>query len=154
MADENMDRLNWLDPCVAIVAIPPVLGMIAWLAVLAMTGVSGHHPILDLQPRNLSEAAAFRDSGAIVRRVNAGEDPNRPGEVRAGVILPATATLAPIEAAAASRQAETVQLLLDLGASPDADSWQRAWCISDFSDVRSLLELHRPDGALDECVEP
>ena len=149
-----MDRLNKLDPFVAAVAIPPILGTIAWLAVLAMTGVSGHHPILNLQPSNLSEAAAFLDIGAVVRRIDAGEDPNRPGDVRAGVILPAAATLAPIEAAAASRQAETVQLLLDLGASPDADSWQRAWCISDFADVRSLLALHRPDGALEECVEP
>jgi len=149
-----MDRLNKFDPFVAIVAIPPVLGTIAWLVVLVMTEVFGHHPILDLQPRNLSEAAAFRDVGALVRLVDAGENPNHPGEVRAGVILPETTTLVPIEAAAASRQAETVQLLLDLGASLDADSWQRAWCVSDHPGVRSLLALYRPEAALQQCAEP
>jgi hypothetical protein len=154
MASQNMDRLNKIDPFVALVAIPPVLGAITWLVVLVLAGATGNHPIWDLQPRNLAEAAAFRDAGAVVRRVDAGEDPDGPGEVRAGVILAAAATLVPIEAAAASREAGTVQLLLDLGASPDADSWQRAWCISDASDVRSLLAMHRPDGALEECGEP
>jgi hypothetical protein len=154
MASANMAQLNKLDPTVATVAIPPILGAIAWLVVLAMTGVSGQHPIWDLQPRNLAEAAAFRDSGAVVRRVAAGEDPNRPGEVRAGVIRPVSTTLVPIAAAAAIREAGMVQLLLDLGASPDADAWQRAWCISDAADVRSLLALHRPEGTLEECVAP
>ena len=154
MARQHMDRLKNLDPFVALVVIPPVLGLVAWLVVLALAGATGSHPIWGLQPRNLAEAAAFRDVGAVVRRVEAGEDLNRPGEVRARVILPSATTLAPIEAAAASREAGTVQLLFDLGASPDADSWRRAWCISDATDVRTLLALHRPDGALEECVEP
>ena len=149
-----MDQLNKLGPIVATVAIPPVLGVVAWLVVLAMTGFSDHHPIWNLQPRNLAEAAAFRDAGAVVRRVDAGEDPNRPGDVRAGVIQPTSTTLVPIAAAAAIREAGMVQLLLDLGASPDADSWQSAWCISDAPDVRSLLALHRPEGALEQCVAP
>jgi hypothetical protein len=89
-----------------------------------------------------------------MRQVDAGEDPNRPGEVRAGVISPASITLVPIAAAAAIREAGMVQLLLDLGATPDADSWQSAWCISDAPDVRSLLAMHRPEGALEECVAP
>jgi len=154
MARQHMDRLKNLDPFVALVVIPPVLGLVAWLLVLALAGATGSHPIWSLQPRNLAEAAAFRDVGAIVRRVNAGEDLNRPGEVRARVILPSATSLTPIAAAAGSREAGTVQLLLDLGASPNADSWQRAWCISDATDVRTLLALHRPDGALEECAEP
>ena len=99
------------------------------------------------------EAAAFRDAGAVVRRIDAGEDPNRPGEVRARVIFPESTTLTPIEAAAVSRQAEMIQLLLDLGASLDANVWQLAWCISDEPGVRSVLALHRPAGTVDDCVE-
>ena len=88
-----------------------------------------------------------------MRRIDAGEDPNGAGEVRPGVILPESATLTPLEAAAASRQAEMVQLLLDLGASLDANVWQRAWCISDASSVRSVLASHRPAGAVENCAE-
>jgi hypothetical protein len=146
-----MDRLK-LDPLSTLVALPPVLGAVTWLVALALTGATGTHPVWDLQPRNLAEAAAFRDSGALVRLIDAGADPNRPAEVRGGVILPASATLVPIEAAAASREVEMVRLLLDLGASPDADAWQRAWCISDAQSVRDLLAAHRPESALEECV--
>lgn len=148
-----MDRLTRLDPLVALVSIPPLLLAIAWLAVLAISGLTGRHPIWNLQPRNLSEAAAFRDTGAVVRRIEAGEDPNRPAEVRPGVILQESATLTPVEAAAASRHAEMVLLLFDLGASLDANGWQRAWCISDEPDVRDLLASHRPTGAMEDCVE-
>lgn len=90
----------------------------------------------------------------MVRRIDAGEDPNRPGELRAGILSPTASTLVPIEAAAASRETGIVQLLLDLGASPNADAWQRAWCVSDAPDVRDLLASHRPEDALEECGEP
>ena len=149
-----MDRLKKPDPFSTLVALPPVLGAIAWLVTLALAGATGTHPVWDLQSRNLAEAAAFRDSGRLVRLVDSGEDPNRPAEVRGGVILPTSATLVPIEAAAGSREVTMVQLLLDLGASPDAEAWQRAWCISDADSVRSLLAAHRPEGALEECPEP
>ena len=148
-----MDRLTRLDPLVAFVAVPPILVTIAWLAVLAIGGLTGRHPIWNLQPDNLAEAVAFRDAGAVIRRIDAGEDPDRPAEVRANVILPEAATLTPIEAAAASRQAEMILLLLDLGASLDANVWQRAWCISNEPGVRSVLTSHRPADAAEDCVE-
>ena len=154
MAKQHMDRLNRLDPFVALVAAPPVLVALAWLVVLAMTVLSGRHPIWDLEALNLAEAAALKDAGAVVRLVDAGENPDGPGELRAGIFSPAASTLFPIEAAAGSREAGMVQLLLDLGASPNASAWQRAWCISDAQDVRDLLALHRPEGALEECADP
>jgi hypothetical protein len=147
-----MDRLKKLDVCSTLVTLPPVLGAVAWLVTLAVTGATGTHPVWELQPRNMAEAAAFRDSGALARLAEAGEDPNRPSEVRAIAILSAPATLFPIEAAAASREVGMVQLMLELGASPDADAWQRAWCISDAQSVRELLALHRPEGALEDCA--
>jgi hypothetical protein len=153
MAYPNMDRLSRLDPLVALVFVPPILLAVAWLAVLVIAGLTGRDPIWNLQPRNLSEAVAFRDAGAVVRRIDAGEDPNRPGEVRPGPILPESATLTPVEAAVVSRHPEMVQLLFDLGASLDANAWQRVWCISDDSDVRDSLAVHRPTGAAENCVE-
>lgn len=148
-----MDRVTRLDSLVALVAVPPILVTIAWLAILAIGGLTGRHPIWNLQPRNLAEAVAFRDAGAVIRRIDAGEDPDRPAEVRASVILPESATLTPIEAAAASRQAEMILLLLDLGASLDATVWQRAWCISNEPGVQSVLASNRPVDAADDCAE-
>jgi len=137
-----------------LVALPPTCAAVVWAALLVISAVSGRHPLWDLQPRNLAEAAAFRDGAAVVRLLEQREDINRAGDVRAGVVFPEQAVLSPIEAAAASRQREMVQLVLDLGASPDAAVWQRAFCISDADEVRELLAQHRPPGARDECTEP
>jgi hypothetical protein len=120
------------------------------MSVLAVAIATGTHPTWTLQPRNLSEAAAFEDRAAVVR-LAAREDVNRAAEVRAGLVA-AAGVMTPIEAAAASREPETVQLLFDLGASPDPAVWQRAFCISDADGVRALLVEHRPPGARDECA--
>lgn len=144
-------RQSWF---ALLVAAPPASAATLWVAVVAITAVTGQHPLWNLQPRNLAEAAALQDGAAVVRLVEQRADINRPGDVRAGMVLPAQATLTPIEAAAATREREMVQLLLDLGASPDATVWHRAFCISDADGVRELLAQHRPSDARDECVEP
>ncbi len=135
-----------------LVSLPPILAFTWWTAMLAIAAVTGRHPIWSLEPRSLPEAVAFRDAAAVVRRIDSGDDPNRAAEVRAGVVLDDTVSLTPIEAAAAARHREMVQLLLDLGASPDATVWQRAWCISDASAVREVLRAHRPPGAMEDCA--
>ena len=137
---------------VALMALPPILAFSAWLTMLALAAVTGRHPIWSLEPQNLPEAAAFRDAADVVRRVARGEDLNRAGDVRAGIVLPESASLTPLEAAAAAREGEMVQMLLNLGASPDASVWQRAWCISDASAVREVLEAHRSPGATEDCA--
>ena len=146
-----MGRLTRADWAIRAVSIPPILGVIGWLGVLAVSAITGRHPILDTRARNVAEAAAFRDGGEVVRRAGRGEDLNRAAEVRGGFVGPQAATMVPIEAAAAARDREIVQLLFDLGAAPDAVTWQRAWCASDEPEVRMLLDAHRPAGARDEC---
>ena len=135
-----------------LVATPPVLAAMLWASVLAVTAITGTHPIWGQQPRNLVEAAALQDGAAVVRFVERHEDVNRPAEVRAGVLSRAPQTLTPIEAAAATREPEMVQLLLDLGAAPDAVVWQRAFCISDADGVRERLAAYRPSAAVDTCA--
>jgi hypothetical protein len=148
-----MDRVTAENRLSVLVAVPPVCAALAWIATLALAGVTGTHPIWSLTARNLAEAAAFRDGGAVVRFVEAGHDINQPGEVRGGVVRSETTMLTPVEAAAAARQREMLQVLLDLGASPDAIVWQRAYCISDADSVRELLISNRPPGAVDDCAE-
>jgi hypothetical protein len=147
-----MDRITvgkiWL-----LAAVPPLLTAVAWIGALAVTAVTGTHPIWTLTARNAAEAAAFRDAGAVVRFVKAGHDINAAGQVRGGIIRSDTALMTPVEAAAAARQREMLQVLLDLGATPDALVWQRAYCISDADSVRDLLEANRPPGATDDCEQ-
>jgi len=147
-----MDRVTASDRLWMLVAVPPALTAVAWISALAITAITGTHPIWTLVPRNLAEAAAFRDGGAVVRLVNEGHDINAAGEVRGGVVKDETLMLTPIEAAAAARQREMVQVLLELGAAPDPAVWQRAYCISDADSVRELLRSTRPPGAVDDCV--
>jgi hypothetical protein len=143
-----MTRSRWL---VGLVSLPPVVVAVAWLGVLAAWWTTEQHPIWNMVPRNIPEAAAFHDGADVVRRVGRGEDPNRPGEVRAGILASHAMTLRPLESAAAVREREMVELLIELGAIFNAESWHRAWCISDASSVREVLEAHRPPGASDYC---
>lgn len=136
---------------IGLVALPPIVVAVAWLLVLVSWWTTGQHPIWNMAPRNVAEAAALRDGAAVVRRVGRGENPNDSGEIRPGILAQKALTLRPLEAAAAAREREMVELLLDLGAIFDGPLWQRAWCISDASSVREVLEAHRVPGASDNC---
>ena len=101
----------------------------------------------------MAEAAVLQDGAAVIRFVERHEDINRANTIRAGVMSRAPQTLTPIEAGAAAREPEMVQLLIDLGATPDAAVWQRAFCISDADGVREVLAAHRANGAVDACAD-
>ena len=135
-----------------LVAVPPACVAVLWTAMLAITAITGRHPVWGQQPENLVEAAVLQDGAAVIRFVEQHQDVNSAATVRAGVGSRNTRTLTPIEAAAATREPEMVQLLFDLGAAPDAVVWQRAFCISDADGVRERLDAHRPAGAVDECA--
>ena len=147
-----MARLTPSSLFLLVAGLPPLCTGVLWLGILAIAGLTGQHPIWTLQPRNLSEAAAFQDRAALIRRTRAHEDINHPEEVRAGIIRSTPVTLTPIEAAAASREGAIVQLVLNLGSSPDAGVWQRAYCISDTNEVRAILAAYRPAGATEDCA--
>jgi len=148
-----MDRVTAANLLWILVAVPPVCTALAWIAALVVAGMTGTHPIWTLTPHNLAEAVALRDGAAAVRLVERGQDVNRPDTVRARLILDEMAILTPIEAAAGARDEAMAQLLFDLGASPDAAVWHRAFCISDADRVREVLRTHRPPGAVEDCAE-
>jgi hypothetical protein len=131
----------------AVTTVPPVLTFVAWLVMLSVAGITGRHPIWNVAPKNLAEAAAFRDPVAVVRYANRGEAIDRAAPVRNGIVGTADANLTPIEAAAAAQDATMVHMLFSLGAAPDARVWQRAWCSSDTPEVREALERKRPAGS-------
>lgn len=131
----------------------PVLALAAgWLALL-VAGSTGTHPIWHVRPRSIAEAAVFRDGGAIVRRVRAGENPNTASEVRGGFISRRPVTITPIDAAVRAQRAEVVQLLFDVGATVDAASWTQLWCDAENTDVKAVLVRYRPPGVAPACGE-
>jgi len=129
----------------------PVLILLAVWAVMVARSTSSAHPIWDISPINLSEAAAYRDAGAVLRRLWAGEDPSAPGVVRAGVLDGGDRAMTPLEAAARARRDELVLLLLQFGARPDRAAWLPLWCLTDDTEVRRRLIDLRPAGASDRC---
>jgi len=146
-----MGRLTRSDTVTAVVAAPVVVLAVCWLAVLGWVLVDGH-PIWTVRPRNLAEAAAFRDGAEVVRRVSAGERISVPAEVRPGFISGSAAvTVTPLEAAAKARRIEIIRLLLDLEPAVDPATWARAWCIEEDEGIRAALADSRPGAATTEC---
>lgn len=146
-----MGRLTRSNYAVVLVSAPAAALAVAWIAVLALAS-DGEHPLWGLTPRNVAEAAAFRDGAAIVRLVRQGSNINAAGEVREGFISREPVTVTPLEAAVRARRGEIVRLLLDLGAAPDAVTWSRIWCEAEDAESRTLLEPHRPEGADTACA--
>jgi len=133
-----------------LVSAPAVAVAIGWIAVLALAFV-WRHPMWGLTPRNLAEAAAFRDGAAIVEMVRQGRDINAAGEVREGFISREPVIVTPVEAAVDGRRGEIVRLLFTLGAAPDAATFTRLWCETEDADIRTTLEPRRPEGTAADC---
>lgn len=93
----------------------PLAATIAVRLVLLGASVSGHPILWGPEPLTLSEAAAFRDAGEVVRLLAAGHDPNATYPVRDGAVKGRVAAT-PLEAARGAGRDDIVQLLLDAGA--------------------------------------
>jgi hypothetical protein len=147
-----MGRVTRSGYAVALVSAPASAVALGWIAVLALAS-TGEHPIWSHTPRNLPEAAAFRDGAAIVRMARQGEDVNASGEVREGYISREPVTVTPLEAAVEARRGEIVRLLFELGAAPHAATWTTLWCKAEDAEIRMLLGGHRPEGAKADCPD-
>jgi hypothetical protein len=128
-------------------ALPPVAvtTLLAGLVALQAFGVDhlSRAPAL-----NIGEAAALPDPGAVVARLRAGDDPNRPVIVRYGLPTSTPVELRPLEAAVISQDPDMVDLLLRNGASIELVGLDRLVCLAerrDASDVADyLLTRARP----------
>ena len=100
---------------IAVAAIPLALG-VAMLFVLVLA-IVGRDPVWAVGGMTLSEAAATKDRGGIVRMLGQGADPNGRYAVRSEVLASAALVVTPLEAAALNRLDYVMQLLMDHGAT-------------------------------------
>jgi hypothetical protein len=135
------------------------LGLPGLLLIAATTAMLiglpfGVDPLWAVEPVTLSEAAALRDNGEVVRLIDSGEDVNGTSAVRPDILSAHSLVVTPIEAAVAAERADMVDLLLEQGARLDADLWTRLMCFSasvEADDVQALLEPRRPEGVVEHC---
>lgn len=116
-------------------------------ALLLAGRATGHEPWYEPEA-NLSEAAATRNFGEVVRLLEAGADPNVPARVR-GVLVERDRdrTLTPLEAAVVMGLPEIVALLLEHGADPTPRQVRILKCLADEPppEMKALLDRLSPD---------
>jgi hypothetical protein len=121
--------------------------LLAWLLLVPFD----RHPMWTERDLNLSEAAAVRDLGEIVRLIDASEDPDAVRDVRSGYLADTTVRLTPLEAAVASKDVESVRILLLNGATMTTGSWHHLRCMTESDEVGGYLDRIRPAGASAGC---
>lgn len=103
----------------------------------------------------LSEAAATRDTGEIVRLIWRGDDPNVRWRVRRGLLSAVDEEVLPLEAAIRSRELEVVELLVDYGARVDDALRQQLACLAvqvNVEEIREFIDrLGEPLVGLERC---
>jgi ankyrin repeat protein len=135
------------------VAVPGAVLIVATAAMLCGLPF-GIDPLWRVEPLTLAEAAALRDNGEVVRLIDAGEDPNKAGTVRAEFLHNDPVTVTPLEAAVGSDRVDIIELLLDHGAEIDSSTWTRLMCFAtaiEADESRAFLEQRRPEGASPAC---
>jgi hypothetical protein len=135
----------------AVVLAAPGSLLAAVSAAALMTAVFGAHPMWPHEALNLSEAAALNDEGQVAMLIGAGEDPDAPREVRAGLLGTSTVRLTPLEAAVAASDPSMIHTLLMHGAAMDARAWSDLRCAADDEGVARMLDAQRPAGATAPC---
>jgi len=97
-------------------AAAPMLVAAAQLAEVALAS-AGRHPLWQLAPLNIAEAAALNDAATVVRLIESGADVNAVYPIRRGVLRGRTMQLTPLAAAREAGETDIEALLLEAGAS-------------------------------------
>lgn len=139
---ESPGRLALAAPACLVTAV-----LIGWLVLAPVD----RHPMWRQSQLNLSEAAAVRDIGEIVRLIESSEDPDAVREVRPGFLGETAVHATPLEAAVASKDVESVRILLLSGATMTQDIWHRLRCATESDEVRGYLDRIRPSQSPAEC---
>ena len=99
-------------------------GLLIVATALMLLGVPfGIDPLWYVEPLTLSEAVSLRDNGEVVRLIQAGDDPNRRGTVRAELLRNDAQVVTPLEAAVGIDRPDMIETLLENGATLGNESF-------------------------------
>ena len=137
----------------AALAVPGTLLILATAGMLLGLPF-GFDPLWRVESLTLAEAAALRDNGEVVRLIQGGEDPNKPGTVRAELLRNDAQVVTPLEAAVGIDRPDMVETLLENGAVLDAATWTHLMCFAasiEADEAIGFLEQRRPPDASTAC---
>ena len=86
----------------------------------------------------LAEAAATRNAAEVVRLIALGEDPNRAGRVRRGLLRDEAVVVTPLEAAVWIRDEHLVTILVNSGVVLNAADIRTLRCLNDLEPEAGL----------------
>ncbi len=151
-ASAGLDRRVFTLMVIAL-GLPGVL--LVWATAAMLVGLPfGSDPLWVVEPMTLSEAAALRDNGEVVRLLELGADVNGASLVRPNIVSERELTMTPLEAAVAVEREDMVELLLEQGAHVDRAQWTRLMCFAvrvEADDVRALLVPLHTQPLTDDC---
>ena len=133
-------------------ALPACAAVVVSAAIIVSAAAGINVPFWQGGSLTLSEAAALRDSGEVLRLILSGADPNTVYSLRPGVL--AASSLTPLEAAVSARRAEIVELLFRHGARVDGFGWRHLHCLAvdeGAGDVVERLDRYKPATAAPSC---
>jgi hypothetical protein len=114
----------------ALLAALPPLVLVAFLLAVVLGVGDVRADVWPAPTTNLSEAAALRDLSRIRLLTDRGADVNAVYTVEPDVLGRAEVQVTPLVAAAATNVNETVELLLELGAKPQAEDARLVHCLA------------------------
>ncbi|MBM3819286.1 MAG: hypothetical protein FJW14_09775 [Acidimicrobiia bacterium] len=135
-----------------VVALPAILGAVALIVLVG--GVLQWHPLWKEPELTLSEAAALKDRGTMLRLLRDGADPNARAQVRGGVVDDDELVLTPLEASVATRTPDAMRLLLAHGARLGERELAVVFCLARQEDAREILDFlsTRPSQRDPDCT--
>jgi hypothetical protein len=137
----------------AALAAPAAVWILA-VGALLLSGLVSYRPFMTPHDLTLAEAAATRDHLEILRQVRGGANLDAPLRVRPGLVRPREYVMTPLEAAVASGQVDTVQLLQHHGARMDATTVAGLICLADLqqdTEMAAYLRKQAPPALALDC---
>ncbi len=118
---------------------------------LMLGAVNGSPSWWQVDPVNISEAAALRDRATVVRMMANGESPYVRHEIRKDLVFNNSVELTAIEAGIATHRSEVVDIILFSARTPPDDAtWAHLRCLAQLEsdeDVTEVMNRYRPEPA-------
>jgi hypothetical protein len=131
----------------AVAVTLPLVAATALVLVFAVSEMAGEAPFTYSRPRNIAEAAGMGIGAEVLRRLKAGEDPQRLFDVRRTLISSEITRVTALEAATWSRRVEMVRMLDRRRLIDDPATRRHLTCLAADIEAADIVALLGPEHA-------